>query len=235
MSRIADPTAKFTLLRAAEEVFAERGMAGAKVEDISKRAGLSKGAFYLHFESKEAALKEVVEGFLERCNAHFAPPSAYPTLPEDAEALLEFCLERDVQIYEFLWQNRAILRILSSCQGAFDYLVLAFRDRIARTSREWVDHWRREGLFRDDTDPILATVLIGGGYNELTLVMLQASAERPPLEAWLAFAQQAYMRAFGTAELQEALDRRNRRLRLTIESTDASGQPGWFSSRGRVG
>src|SRR4051794_27973484 len=56
VSRVADPKSKSALIRAAEEVFADRGIAGAKVEDIARSAGLSKGAFYLHFESKEAAL-----------------------------------------------------------------------------------------------------------------------------------------------------------------------------------
>src|SRR3954462_1793265 len=122
MSRTADPTAKITLLRAAEEVFAERGLAGAKVEDIAKRAGVSKGAFYLHFESKEAALKQLVESFLARCQSYFASPAAYPGLPDDPSDLFDFALQRDVQIYEFLWQNRAFLRILGSCRGDYDYL-----------------------------------------------------------------------------------------------------------------
>ena len=34
------------LLEAAEEVFRERGFAGATVEDITERAGFSRGAFY---------------------------------------------------------------------------------------------------------------------------------------------------------------------------------------------
>ena len=131
MSRVADPNTKISLLRAAEEVFAERGLAGAKVEEIARRAGVSKGAFYLHFESKEQVLKQLLESFLARCKSFFVPPSAYPGATEDLEGLLEFTLERDVQIYEFLWQNRAFLRILPTCQGTTDYLVLAFRAEVA--------------------------------------------------------------------------------------------------------
>ncbi len=117
MSRVADPKTKIALLRAAEEVFAERGLGGAKVEEVARRAGVSKGAFYLHFESKEGALKELIESFLARCQSFFASPSAYPDLPEDPFDLLEFSHARDVQIFEFLWQNRAFLRILPSCQA----------------------------------------------------------------------------------------------------------------------
>src|SRR5688500_18069833 len=122
MSRVADPKAKIVLLRAAEEVFAERGVAAAKVEDIARKAGVSKGAFYLHFESKDAAFKQIVASWLARCGSFFAAPGDYPDVPEDPDALLDFCIRRDVQIYEFLWQSRATMRILRSCQGEYDYL-----------------------------------------------------------------------------------------------------------------
>ncbi len=218
MSRVADPKAKIMLLRAAEEVFAEKGLGGAKVEEIARRGGVSKGAFYLHFESKEAALKQLVESFLARCQSFFAPPSAYPGLPEHPADLLDFTLERDVQIYEFLWQNRAFLRILPSCQGEYDYLVTAFRSEIAATNREWVDYWRREGIFRQDVDPDLASTLIGGAYNELSLRLIVAE-KRPPLEDWLRFALETFFRAFGAPEMVAAVDSRNPRVSEDLRGT----------------
>lgn len=42
-------------------MFAEQGFAAARVEDIARRAGLSKGAVYLYFPSKEAMLNALVE------------------------------------------------------------------------------------------------------------------------------------------------------------------------------
>lgn len=220
MSRVADPKAKISLLRAAEEVFAERGLAHAKVEEIAKRAGLAKGSFYLHFESKEAILKQVVETFLARCGSHFAPPSAYPDFPEEPLARLDFCLERDVQIFEFLWQSRSILRILPTCQCQYDYLVEAFHEEIRRTNREWIDWWRREGLFRPDVDPDLTTDLVHGAYNQLVARMLAAGDRRPPLEEWLAYAQGMLVRAFGTPDLLRALEERNRRVSIDIEGAE---------------
>ena len=41
------------LLEAAAEVFAERGMQGASIDEVAERAGFTKGAFYASFESKE--------------------------------------------------------------------------------------------------------------------------------------------------------------------------------------
>lgn len=219
MSRVADPRAKITLLRAAEAVFAEKGLAGAKVEEIARRSGVSKGAFYLHFESKEAALKQLVESFLARCQSFFAPPSAYPGLPDDPSDLLDFTLERDVQIYEFLWQNRAFLRILPTCQGNYDYLLLAFRAEVAGITREWVDHWRREGIYRADVDPDLAATLIGGAYHELSMRML-VEEKRPPLEEWLRFSLETFFRAFGAPEMVAAIDFRNQRVSQDIPTAD---------------
>lgn len=211
MSRVADPMAKVTLLRAAEEVFAERGLAGAKVEEIAKRAGVSKGAFYLHFESKEAALTQLVESFLARCQTFFGGPGDYPSIPEDAEAVLDFMFERDLAIYEFLWQNRALLRILPSCQNDHVYLVEAFRADIAQTCRAWVDRFRTEGFFRANVDVDLAATLIGGAYNDLSLRLL-ALDKRPDLEGWLEFALETFSRAFGTSEFIDAVERRNERV-----------------------
>lgn len=209
MSRVADPKAKIALLRASEEVFAERGVAGAKVEEIAKRAGVSKGAFYLHFESKEAALEQVVEAFLARVGVFFGPPSAYPEMPEHLGDLLDFFYERDLAIYEFLWQNRAILRILPSCIGEQDYLLQTFHAEIRETCRRWVDHSRREEHFREDVDPDLAATLIGGAYEALCQRML-AEEKRPPLEDWIEFALATFSRAFGTPALVQALETRNK-------------------------
>jgi AcrR family transcriptional regulator len=216
VSRVADPKSKLLLLRAAEEVFADRGVAGAKVEDIARMAGLSKGAFYLHFESKEAALKQIVESWLARCASFFAAPTEYPDTPSDPDALLDFCIERDVQLYEFLWQTRPTMRILHTCQGDYEYMFDAFREDIRRRNREWLDQWRQDGLFRAETNVELAAILMSGAYEELSLRMIK-SEERPPFESWLEFAQETFVRAFGTPELIAALQRRNRRANTGIE------------------
>lgn len=49
------------VLDAALELFIEKGFAATRVEDIAKRAGLSKGAVYLYFASKEALLEGLVQ------------------------------------------------------------------------------------------------------------------------------------------------------------------------------
>ena len=48
------------LMDAAAEVFGEVGYAQAKLEDVAKRAGVSKGTVYLYFDSKEALFRAMV-------------------------------------------------------------------------------------------------------------------------------------------------------------------------------
>ena len=49
------------IVGAAMAVFAEKGFAAAKLDDIARRAGVSKGAVYLYFETKEDIFRAVVE------------------------------------------------------------------------------------------------------------------------------------------------------------------------------
>ena len=64
------------ILDAALAVFAERGLAAARLEDIAKRAGVSKGTIYLYFANKEelfrGVVRESVISFIERGEARFA-------------------------------------------------------------------------------------------------------------------------------------------------------------------
>lgn len=48
------------IVQAALEVFAEKGFAAAKLDEIAARAGISKGALYLYFETKEDIFRAVV-------------------------------------------------------------------------------------------------------------------------------------------------------------------------------
>lgn len=49
------------ILNAALAVFGEHGLAATRLDDIAKRAGLSKGTIYLYFANKEELFRAVVE------------------------------------------------------------------------------------------------------------------------------------------------------------------------------
>jgi TetR/AcrR family transcriptional regulator len=48
------------ILEAALEVFGEQGLAGARLEEIAARAGVSKGTIYLYFPNKDELFREMV-------------------------------------------------------------------------------------------------------------------------------------------------------------------------------
>lgn len=53
------------IMRAAEQVFLIKGFESATIEDISKGAGISKGAFYLHFTTKVEVAEALRDRFVE--------------------------------------------------------------------------------------------------------------------------------------------------------------------------
>jgi len=58
------------ILEAAKHVFGETGYAGTKLEDVARRAGVSKGTLYLYFDSKEALFREMVRAKVVAALAH---------------------------------------------------------------------------------------------------------------------------------------------------------------------
>jgi AcrR family transcriptional regulator len=58
------------ILEAAKHVFGESGYAGTKLEDVARRAGVSKGTLYLYFDSKEALFREMVRAKVVAALAH---------------------------------------------------------------------------------------------------------------------------------------------------------------------
>lgn len=48
------------IVAAALEVFGEKGFAGARIDEIARRAGVSKGTVYLYFETKSDIFRAVV-------------------------------------------------------------------------------------------------------------------------------------------------------------------------------
>jgi TetR/AcrR family transcriptional regulator len=56
------------ILAAAERVFAESGLAGARTDAITAAAGVNKALLYYYFQSKERLYEAVVENHLEEFN-----------------------------------------------------------------------------------------------------------------------------------------------------------------------
>lgn len=67
LSRVAKRKAKTNrrLLEVARQLFSEKGIYWAKVEDITESADLGKGTFYKYFDSKETIIRVVLEEGLD--------------------------------------------------------------------------------------------------------------------------------------------------------------------------
>lgn len=65
------------ILAAALEVFAARGFHSARLEEVAKKAGVSKGALYLYFETKadlfRAVVRDAISPNIERVKAMASP------------------------------------------------------------------------------------------------------------------------------------------------------------------
>jgi TetR/AcrR family transcriptional regulator, transcriptional repressor for nem operon len=72
MTRVPRGEARLRILTAAMDLIRRRGFAGTSVDDLCAAAGVTKGAFFHHFASKEALGVAVVEHWTETTGAMFA-------------------------------------------------------------------------------------------------------------------------------------------------------------------
>ncbi len=187
MARPVDPNAKVELLRAAEAVFVERGLERARVEEITVRAGKSKGSFYLHFESKEEAFRQIVETMLARLAGfiqHMEPEACAPEAGLDE--IMESWFDREVELFEFLWQNRGVTRLLLSGGGGAEYghLVDSFAERARERTKSWLALGIERGFYWADLDVEVGSLVVAGAYdrNARQLVRLD---KKPDIAAWV--------------------------------------------------
>jgi AcrR family transcriptional regulator len=207
MPRPADRRVKIELLRAAEAVFVDHGLAAAKVEDITARAGVSKGAFYLHFESKDDCWRQIVEAFMAKLATCLDAPPVSGGSVEAFVAQLAEHQAHDVEIFEFCWQNRGLMGMLFTGGGGapYAYLMDEFAERVAEQIRSWGRQLVAAGIYRADVDPDVLPALVSGAYERLVREMIKAS-RRPDIEAWVRQAQALFTRGLLTDEARAVLD-----------------------------
>ncbi len=202
MARPADPHAREALVAAARAEFVRKGIRGARIEDITAACGLSKGAFYLHFASKEELFGEVVSGFtagldtssrerlarMERFFAEHGFPTAsdVATRSERYSRLIALETELDLEVLERMWSYRDVLDVLiRGSQGtAFESLVWTMVDgEVARVASDYRRLTSGCTESRQTTDPELFGLQIVGTYLLLAQRMGRAET-KPDLAAW---------------------------------------------------
>ena len=60
------------LLKSAQRLFVRKGFRATTVEEIARRAGLTKGALYYHFDNKEHVFLEVLKSVTKKNEAAFS-------------------------------------------------------------------------------------------------------------------------------------------------------------------
>jgi AcrR family transcriptional regulator len=203
LPRHADPNAKEALVAAARAEFARGGLRGARIEDITAACGLSKGAFYLHFESKEALFGELVQAFQARMTAcaeermkamqAFAEEhgalDAREALQNTAryQEMVAIDVRIDLATLEAMWEFRDVVGVLvRGCQGTpFEGTVWEMVDFEVNRVRATFEGRQGQRTCRTDVPGELFGSLIVGTYLLLGVRMSQMT-EKPDLAMWAA-------------------------------------------------
>jgi TetR/AcrR family fatty acid metabolism transcriptional regulator len=153
------------ILRAATDVFADRGYFNAQVADVARAAGVAAGTVYLYFRSKDDLLISIFErGMKEALDEGRALAAA---VRDPRERLRRFArlhlarLGRDRNLaIVFQVELRQSTKFMERFSSTLlrDYLGL-IRDAIA--------DGQREGTFRPDVKPTVAAKTLFGALDEM--------------------------------------------------------------------
>jgi AcrR family transcriptional regulator len=165
------------LLRAAHDVFAERGFAGTSVGAITKAANTAHGTFYLYYRNKEDIFAKVVEEVM--LDVYERALSA-PLEGQDLRRVLESAIAGFLEVFV---QNAGVWRALieGACttpavEHSWAEIRAGFNRRVADRFRQMQDL----GIIRDCKPELMAVVI--GGMIEWTATT-QFVLRPPQLEA----------------------------------------------------
>lgn len=135
------------LLDAAESVFGERGYHSATIAEITQRANVALGTFYVYFPDKKAAFDELVHTLNRRLRSHIRA----------AIAGLDDRLEQEVEgfwaFFRFVVDHRDLYRVIRHAEFVDESL---YRWHYQTLARGYVSGLRRAqaaGQVRADLDP----------------------------------------------------------------------------------
>ncbi len=148
------------ILDAALEVFQEQGLAGARVEDIAYRAGVSKGTLYLYFSGKEELFREAIRtrvGSLLASLSSAAPPG------EPRERLARFitALWSDLRRPGFDKLHRLIHAELQQFPELARFYAAEISGKVTGLIAAIVTDGMQGGAFRQ-VDPLVAARMVVG-------------------------------------------------------------------------
>jgi TetR/AcrR family transcriptional repressor of nem operon len=125
------------LIESAVEVFHRRGFNGCSVQDIVEAAGVPKGSFYNHFNSKEALGVEVVRAYTALVGAYVVEAGAADILSGAGMPL-----ERIRAYFEAVIEQNASCGVRKGCLlGNFATELAPHSSDIAKAVTDALDNW----------------------------------------------------------------------------------------------
>lgn len=163
------------ILQAAREVFFERGIEHATIDEVAEQAEVGKGTVYLYFDSKEAILAHLLLDGLDllvnELEAAYAPGELVSVtfrLQRLAKAYLKFFQEHPPYLHLLLAFDQGRFKettsdelhaeMLSRSRRGFEWLVLAF------------EQGKQDGTLVTD-DPQKAAALMWAGVNGVLVLL----------------------------------------------------------------
>ena len=144
------------LMEAALDLFAEKGFSRASMQDVAERAGVTKGAFYHHFSTKDDVLHLIHDEFIDR--ALEAQERALTSYGSPTEQLAHMAFDTTLICIEYRKHVMVFFRELSVLSGEVRDAVLEKRHRSTELFEETIRRGIEAGEFDRDLDPAVAAL-----------------------------------------------------------------------------
>jgi AcrR family transcriptional regulator len=147
------------ILKAAVEVFAEKGYSGAATSEIAQRAGVAEGTIFRHYRTKKDLLYSIVAPFVARLIEPFVLRDLYPLIDkphETFEGFIRGLLDNRVAIKVI----RILLQEVPFHPELREQFLSKVADRVLQKLSRVVEHYREQGQIVDL--PPLTTIRMVG-------------------------------------------------------------------------
>jgi hypothetical protein len=126
---------------------------------------------------------------------------------------LEECHVRNVEIYDFIWENRALMAMVLEGGGSASYghLIEEFALRAQRQTAALLQHGVDIGLYRPEIDLEAAAAFIAGGFDRVARQLVREH-KKPDLDAMLREVQRLFLGGIARPEVLVALQEDRQKL-----------------------